>query len=183
MACRNSPFFPAILFCLLQSSDWALRALTKEKMLHSIFPLLLLWGMCKMRSSQYYMRSILNSLCGLQADWDLMIYCILNTSTVKWIQEALSHISWAFTIQSSGRLGEKKEDLAVCLWLPPPWKLREAWCPAAGREQLFLQLAALLFLIFPWRREGGKAEVQAHPYWHHCLWSLQTHLGTALWPT
>lgn len=61
-----------------------------EKTLHSIFPSLLLWGMCKMRSSQYYMRSIPNSVCSLQADLDLTIYCILNISTVKWIQEALS---------------------------------------------------------------------------------------------
>ena len=87
---RNSPFFLAILFCLLQSSDWALRALTKEKMLHSIFRSLLLWGMCKMRSSQCYMRSIPNSLCNLRADSDLTIYCILNRSTMKWMKESLS---------------------------------------------------------------------------------------------
>lgn len=121
---RNSPFFLAILFCLLQSSALALRALTKEKMLHSIFPSLLLWGMCKMRSSQYYTRSIPNSLCGLRADLGLTIYCILSRSAEKRIQEASAHhISWEFAISSSCRLGEKREDLDACLWLLPPWTL------------------------------------------------------------
>lgn len=135
MARRNSPLFLALLFCLLQSSDLALRALTKEKMLHSIFPSLLLWGMCKMRSSQYHMRSIPNSLCGLRADLGLTIHRVLSRSTEKRIQEASAHhISWAFAISSSCRLGEKREDLDACLWLPPPWTLWGAWChPAESR--------------------------------------------------
>lgn len=90
-ACRISPSFLATPFLSPTKFRLTPEGTNKEKkMLHSIFPSLLLWGTCKMRSSQYYMRSIPNSLCSLQAELDLTMYCILNTSTVKWIQEALS---------------------------------------------------------------------------------------------
>lgn len=97
-------------------------------MLHSIFPSLLLWGMCKMRSSQYFMRSIPNSLCGLQADLELMVHCVLNRALWSEFRRHSHHISWAFAIQSSCKLGGKGEDLVVRLWLPAPWNLWEAWC-------------------------------------------------------
>lgn len=124
---QKFPIFPSYSFLSLTKFRLSPKGTNKGKKCFTAFSPRYCFGVCvrwDQVSATWGAFLIHRAVCGQTCIWQFIAFW----TDALWSEcrRHSPHIGWAFAIQSSCRLGEKREDLVVCLWLPPPWKLWEA---------------------------------------------------------